>query len=197
MTFFTEQILGEAKPTNAERLEKQREWVANLINSSEHSDFESDDSVGNISGDIVKLQENDITLTTCFEKSMKGMTIDLLAGETFLIKEGLLYRQSKEASQITCYSTPYTHSCSQYTFWKDRDWCCGSSGEEPKREQIYSSNMWLRNQILRGISVKGSHKLHLHCCIFFLMLAYRKKFLQIKPRTSWVTHCAKFISYWV
>lgn len=101
MPFFTEQILGEAKPTNAERLEKQREWVANLINSSEHTDFEleepeSDDSVGNISGDIVKLQENDITLTTCFEKAMKGTTIDLLAGETFLIKEGLLYRQSKE-----------------------------------------------------------------------------------------------------
>ncbi|XP_067281115.1 uncharacterized protein [Pseudorasbora parva] len=101
MPFFTDEIVGEAKSSKEERLEKRRKWVADVINSSEQLNVELeepevDELDVSISNDIAKLQTEDATLADCFHKISKETAVNLLNAEMFVIKQGLLYRQSKE-----------------------------------------------------------------------------------------------------
>ncbi len=101
MPFFTDEMIGETKPSKEDRLEKRRKWVSDLIDTSEDFDFELEepqlDEAGlSISNELAKLQKDDATLAECFGNVCKDTAVGLLYGEMFLIKRGLLYRQSKE-----------------------------------------------------------------------------------------------------
>lgn len=47
-----------------------------------------------------QLQKEDFTLSACFEKVSKDETVSSFYGERFLVKQGLLYRQSEEGTQL-------------------------------------------------------------------------------------------------
>ncbi len=73
--------------------------MSDLINTSEDFELEEpqlDEADLSISNELAKLQKDDATLAECFGNVCKDTAVGLLYGEMFLIKRGLLYRQSKE-----------------------------------------------------------------------------------------------------
>lgn len=101
MPFFTEECVDDAVVSKEDRLERRRNWVADLINSSDQQQFdlaepEMNENDLTIPNELAKLQRDDKTLSDCFQKADNDSVLSSLCGETFLIKNSLLYRQTKE-----------------------------------------------------------------------------------------------------
>ncbi|KAG1955346.1 gag-pol fusion protein [Pimephales promelas] len=110
MPFFLEESLAEEGLSEEDRLDKRRKKVADLIDSSQQTKFEweepeiaeSEFVIPSELGQLGQpLQKEDATLSECFGKVSKDATVSSLYGETFMVEQGLLYRQSeKEGSQL-------------------------------------------------------------------------------------------------
>lgn len=101
MPFFREGRLNEEGLSEEDRLDRRRKRVADLMDSSERTKFECeepeiDESDFVIPSELGQLQKEDVTLAKCFGKVSEDATVSSLYGETFRLKQGLLYRQSEE-----------------------------------------------------------------------------------------------------
>lgn len=101
LPFSSETSLGESRPTEQERLQKRREWVEELLETSEQAEVgveepELTEADIVVPGNLAQLQRDDSTLTECFKQAEGNEGVVSLFGETFVVQNGLLYRQSKE-----------------------------------------------------------------------------------------------------
>ncbi len=101
MPFSSEASVSESRPTEQERMQKCSEWVEGLLETSgqaeegtEEPELAETDRV--IPSDLSQLQHEDSTLTECFKKADENKGVVSLLGKTFVVENGLLYRQSKE-----------------------------------------------------------------------------------------------------
>lgn len=99
MPFYSEVTVAEPKPTEEDRLQLRREHVETLIENTEQAEVEepelSDTDIV-IPNNLAKLQNEDPTLADCFRQVKEKEGVNVLLDERFVLKNGLLYRESKE-----------------------------------------------------------------------------------------------------
>lgn len=100
LPFCSTDVEAETGPTEDNRLQQRRDWVADLINtagqaSEDVSEPELCESDIVIPNGLSQLQREDPTLATCFDQSRQSDDTVLLDG-SFVLKHELLYRQTKE-----------------------------------------------------------------------------------------------------
>ncbi len=100
LPFGSADIEIESDPTEDNRLCQRRGWVAGMFDTAEQAKeevtepelCESDIVIPN---DLAQLQREDPTLVACFDQVKQHDDTDILHDEPFVLKRGLLYKQTK------------------------------------------------------------------------------------------------------
>ena len=104
MPFSSEEIVRELRPTEEERYERRRQWVWEVMSpaaegTEEEAEPDRTDACGIFPANLATLQKDDLTLAYCF-KHVRDQSSNLLAKESFIIENGLLYRDGEDGKQL-------------------------------------------------------------------------------------------------